>query len=139
LRARAQIVNNFGEILSRAHGNFEQQNWALESCIVIINCYNMYLYIIVIVYIITRRERTRCSKAFLGSLFRQPVTSNRFLFIKRSYSLASSFGSNDNHAQHLFLHVYTVHNMARSVLNWGSNDCRVPRKSSRVPLCARVP
>jgi hypothetical protein len=39
LRARAQIFDFFGEILSRAHGNFEQQNGVLESFIIVINYY----------------------------------------------------------------------------------------------------
>jgi hypothetical protein len=34
----------FGERLSRAHGNFEQQNMVLESCIIIITI----LYMIII-------------------------------------------------------------------------------------------
>jgi hypothetical protein len=46
----------FGEILSCAHGNFEQQNGVLTSFIIIIN---YYIKIIVIVKVTTEKERTK--------------------------------------------------------------------------------
>jgi hypothetical protein len=33
LRVRAQIVDNFGEIMSYTHGNFQEKNRVLESFI----------------------------------------------------------------------------------------------------------
>jgi hypothetical protein len=48
LRARAQNVYNFEEILLRAHGNFKEQNKVLESSISIIH----YFIIIIIIIII---------------------------------------------------------------------------------------
>jgi hypothetical protein len=34
-----KLLITFGKNLSRAHGNFEQENGVLEACIIIINCY----------------------------------------------------------------------------------------------------
>jgi hypothetical protein len=94
----------FGEVLSRAHGKFEQQSGDLEFLMIIIN----YCYIVIIVIVIvTGRERTKQLKRFLGSLFRQPVTSHCFWFVETNYPLASSFGRSDNHIQSLWLHTYT--------------------------------
>jgi hypothetical protein len=46
-------------------------------------------------------------KVFTGSLFRQPTTSHGFWFVqKKNYSLAQSFGSDDNHIEYLCLHIY---------------------------------
>jgi hypothetical protein len=47
----------FGEILSRAHGNFEQKNGVLEFGIIIVNYYCTMNYIIV-EKIITGGDRT---------------------------------------------------------------------------------
>jgi hypothetical protein len=47
--------------------------WSLAS---------LLITIIVIAEITTGRERTKQLKAFSGSLFRQPVTSHRFWFVK---------------------------------------------------------
>ena len=50
LRACDQILFKFEEILSHAHGNFEEQNQVLESSIIMINfsiiMYNMHIIII---------------------------------------------------------------------------------------------
>jgi hypothetical protein len=46
----AHIVEIFGEVLSRAHGNFEQQNGVLESCIIVINCYIIGYIIFMLIY-----------------------------------------------------------------------------------------
>jgi hypothetical protein len=37
-----------GEIISRVHGNFEQKNWVLESCLIIINyiMYHIYTFLV---------------------------------------------------------------------------------------------
>jgi hypothetical protein len=44
LRARAKLSINFEEILSRVHGNCEEQNTVLESfIIIIINVYYNYI------------------------------------------------------------------------------------------------
>ena len=42
LRARAKLSINFEEILSRAHGNFEEQNMVLESSKMIVINYFYY-------------------------------------------------------------------------------------------------
>jgi hypothetical protein len=70
------------------------------SCILLHSI--LYLHI-VIVKIITGRERTKYLKAFLGSLFSQPISSHRFWFVQKK-SLAASFGSNDNHIQSVRVH-----------------------------------
>jgi hypothetical protein len=46
LEVRAQIVDKFQEVLSRARGNFEQQNKVLEVSIIIINCCIIIIIII---------------------------------------------------------------------------------------------
>jgi hypothetical protein len=62
----------FGEILSRAHGNFEQQNGVLESCIVIINHYIVIhiiiIYIIIIIIIITVKLLRNCENKIVESV-----------------------------------------------------------------------
>ena len=47
-----KLAVNFDEILSRSHGNFENQNKVLELYTVIINCCIMIVIIIIIIIII---------------------------------------------------------------------------------------
>ena len=45
-----KLCTNFQEILSRAHGNFEEQNSVLELSVIIINyCINVIIIIIIII------------------------------------------------------------------------------------------
>jgi hypothetical protein len=78
LKACAQILRNFRRNSFEYHGNFEQQNGVLESCIIIIDYYIIY-YCYCKNYCRVR-EGTKQLKVFLGSLFRQPVTSHGFWF-----------------------------------------------------------
>jgi hypothetical protein len=142
----------FGEILSRVYGHFETQNEVLESRVIII----IILLITIIYYYCycknnTGKVRTEWLKAFLRSLFRQPITSQRFWF---EFSL-SSFGISTFTHTHTHTHTHShthprththsrtrththiLHNIARLFgKKW---DSRVPRQSSRVLRWARVP
>jgi hypothetical protein len=62
LRARAEIVDHF-------RANFEQQNWVLVPCVVII----IIFCIIIAIEKLLQGVREQELKAFLGSLFRQPL------------------------------------------------------------------
>jgi hypothetical protein len=58
---------NFGEFLSSAHGNFEQQNGVLESCTIIIN------YIIIIIIIIVKVLQRYRDNTIFEDILRKPV------------------------------------------------------------------
>jgi hypothetical protein len=85
---------SFGEILSRIHGNFEQQNGVLESFIMIIHYYHsliIYFYCYC-KFICREKERNKQLKAFLGSLFWLLLTASG---LYKKSSLAALFGSHD--------------------------------------------
>jgi hypothetical protein len=142
LRAYAQIIDNFRrnsfacpwEILSSKMGS-----WSLASSLLIIVIIKIiYNYIIVTVKNTTVIEKTKHLKAFLGSLFRQPITSHHFWFVQKKYS----FGSNL-----MIIHISPrafkkiIASVWQSWLEkkWDSSECRMPRKSFLMPLWACLP
>jgi endonuclease/exonuclease/phosphatase (EEP) superfamily protein YafD len=90
-------------MLSSVHGNFEQQQQHTDRHTF------AFIYKMNIILLLLQL------KALLGSLFGQRITSHRFWFLKTSYSLAASFGSNANHKQPLRLHFVYIYNNERLV------------------------
>jgi hypothetical protein len=86
----------FGEILSRAHGNFEKQNGILESCIIINYHCILELYIITAVKLITGREN-KIDESILTTHVSATNNFSSLLVSINNRSLAASFGSEDNH------------------------------------------
>jgi hypothetical protein len=80
--------------------------WSLSALLlIIVKVY--YNYVIIVVKIITGIQEPKQLTTFLGSLFRQPITSHRFWFVQKK-SLAASFGSKENHIRYLILHIHYI-------------------------------
>jgi hypothetical protein len=56
-------------------------SWNLASSLIITSLYIIAIYFIINENLLQGERETKYLKVFLGSLFRQPVTSHRFWFV----------------------------------------------------------
>jgi hypothetical protein len=59
----------------------KMESWNLASSLIITSLYTIAIYFIINENLLQGERETKYLKAFLGSLFRQPVTSHRFWFV----------------------------------------------------------